>query len=88
MKWLEPFKGILHDLDGSLTELGADSYATAYWKHNDWPECTVDLDLFSGIICPHPWSVERIVFHAAEGNIFKKPLYLWQYESATIDSLT
>jgi len=42
IRWRFPFKGIFHDLDGSLTGLGADSYATAYFKHNDWPECTVD----------------------------------------------
>ena len=88
VRWLVPYKGILHDLDGSLTGLGPDSYATAYWKHNDWPECTVDLDLFSGIICPHPWSVERIVFHGAVGNIFRRTLFLWQYDQDIVDPMT
>lgn len=83
-----PFKGILHDLDGSLTGLGPDSYATAYWKHNDWPECTVDLDLYTGIICPHPWSVRRIVFHGASGNIFRKTLNLWQYDPSQVSQMS
>lgn len=31
----EPFRAIIHDLTGSLTDLGAGSWATPYWKHND-----------------------------------------------------
>jgi len=35
----EPRREIILDLDGSLTGLGANSWATAYWKHNEVPEC-------------------------------------------------
>jgi hypothetical protein len=34
IKWRWPFKGIFHDLDGTLTEQGAESYVSANWKHN------------------------------------------------------
>jgi hypothetical protein len=36
--WNWPFKGIFHDLDGSLTG-SAGSYASPDWVHNRWPEC-------------------------------------------------
>ena len=53
-KYQIPFKGILHDLDGTLTGLGPDSYATSFWEHNVQPECTVDREMYDGIICPSP----------------------------------
>jgi hypothetical protein len=31
IRWSEPWKGIFHDLDGTLTGHGADSYVSAYW---------------------------------------------------------
>lgn len=99
VKWLTPDKGILHDIDGTLTasssrlrslatSYGPNTYVTPYWKHNEWPECTVDLDLFSGIVCPHPWSIRRIVFYAPNGNINKKTLNLWQYDDDIVGNMT
>lgn len=39
-----PRRDIFYDIDGSLTGLGAGSWATPYWKHNDHPgECIKDL---------------------------------------------
>ena len=72
-----PFKGIFHDLDGALTEQGADSYAGAYWVHNEWPECTVDMAVYDGIICPAPYSIMRIVFTSVTGNADFDTLYIW-----------
>ena len=86
--WLIPDKGILHDLDGTLTGLGPDSYVTAYWKHNEVPECTVDMDLYSGIICPSPAAVERIVFYGPSENIKGKTMYIWLYDDEIIDPMT
>ena len=80
MKWRWPFKGIFHDLDGTLTEQGADSYVSAYWKHNDWPHCTVDMAVYDGIICAAPYAIERIVFTKAKGDIAGKTLYVWPYD--------
>lgn len=74
-----PFKGIYHDLDGTLTEQGADSYASAYFVHNEWPECTVDMDVYDGILCPSPLAIHRVVFHGANGNANGETMYVWQY---------
>ena len=34
-----PRREIIYDKDGTLTGLGAKTWATPYWRHNDWPEC-------------------------------------------------
>jgi hypothetical protein len=88
IKWKEPFKGIFHDLDGTLTKQGPDSYVSAYWSHNDWPECNVDMELYDGIICPSPYAIERIVFFGAKGDVGYNPLLVWQYEDANIAGKT
>ena len=56
VNFMGPRKGIFHDLDGTLTERGPDSYVSAYWPHNEWPECEVNLDVYTGIICPAPFA--------------------------------
>jgi len=35
VRYLGPDKGILNDLDGTLTGLGPNSWATSHWKHNE-----------------------------------------------------
>lgn len=57
IKWTWPNKGIFHDLDGTLTEEGPDSYVAAYFKHNDWPECIHNETMYNGIICPAPYAI-------------------------------
>ena len=46
-----PWRGIFLDLDGSLTGLGANSWATPNWIHNNVPECTVSMNKYNGLIC-------------------------------------
>lgn len=77
IRWRYKKKGIFHDLDGTLTEQGPDSYVSAYWPHNDWPECTVDMSVYDGIICPSPLAIQRIVFHFGVGDINGKDLHVW-----------
>ena len=84
VKYLGPYKGILHDLDGTLTGRGANTYATSYWKHNDQPECTLDEEMYSGLICSSSVAVRRLVFTGADKNINRKTMYIWQYD----DSIT
>lgn len=86
--WRWPFKGIFHDLDGTLTEQGANSFVGAYWKHNVWPECTVDLAVYDGIICPAPYAIERVVFHGVTGNADKDTLYAWQYDPDQVEDMS
>ena len=69
IKWNWPFKGIFHDLDGTLTGQGADSYVSSYLPHNDWDECTKDIDVYDGILCPYPFAIEKVIFYGAHGII-------------------
>lgn len=34
IRYETPYRAIFHDLDGILTGLGADTWATPYWEHN------------------------------------------------------
>lgn len=41
-----PWRAIIADEDGSLTGLGANSWATPYWKHNHWDGvCDIDTTM-------------------------------------------
>jgi hypothetical protein len=43
VRYETPYRAIYHDLDGSLTGLGAGSWATPYWGHNHWDgACEID----------------------------------------------
>ena len=88
IRWKAPYKGIFHDLDGTLTNQGADSYVSAYWSHNDWPQCSTDMEMYDGIICPSPYAIERIVFTNARGDLGQNPLFIWQYDDANIAGMT
>ena len=35
VRYPDPMREIIYDIDGSLTGLGPKSWATSYWKHND-----------------------------------------------------
>jgi hypothetical protein len=39
IKYQFPWRAIFLDEDGSLTELGSNTWATAYWRHHEQPEC-------------------------------------------------
>jgi len=64
IKYQFPFKGIYHDLDGSLTGVGADTYATHWYKHLEQPECKVSQAVHNGVICTVP--VRRVAFYGLE----------------------
>lgn len=67
----QPWREILHDEDGSLTGLGAGSWATFYYHHLNQSECTYDADKYDGVICDNSISLRRIAFHAATPASFK-----------------
>lgn len=62
IRWQFPDKGIFLDLDGTLTGIGANTWATSYLPHNLQPECTLDLDVFDGITCNDQVQIRRVVF--------------------------
>ena len=39
-----------------------DSWAIPYWPHLDQPECTVDEDVYNGIVCSNRVQVRRVAF--------------------------
>ena len=65
IRYQAPRKAIYHDLDGTLTGKGANSWATVYYKHHDQPECTTDLDAMDGVTCDGTVQVRRVAFHGA-----------------------
>jgi len=71
IRWQVPYRGIFLDLDGSLTELGPNTWATPYKNMNEQPECTVDLDVYDGIICDDTVQVRRVVFYNYKPDHFR-----------------
>jgi len=59
----KPFREIIHDLDGSLTGKGADSWATFYYPHLMHDMCEHDPDQFDGIVCDSSTKLRRIAFY-------------------------
>lgn len=51
IKYQYPQRGIFHDIDGSLTGKGEDTYATANWVHNHQSECDLQETLYDGVVC-------------------------------------
>ena len=43
------------------------------------------MEIYDGIICPHPYSVERIVFTSVTGNAKEKTVWAWQYDDDVVD---
>ena len=78
----EPDKGINFDLDGTLTELGPNSWSTSRWGHNEQEECTINEERYDGIICPDSVTVRRVMFFSPNGSIKGKKMYIWQYDDA------
>jgi len=63
--WCDPWREIIHDLDGSLTGLGVESYAMGTAEpHMYVPECTESLEMHDGMICDGTnVQVRKIAFH-------------------------
>jgi len=66
IRYQYPRRAIYHDLDGSLTGKGANSWATPYYAHHDLPECEQDLEVMDGVLCDSTVQVRRVAFHAAK----------------------
>jgi hypothetical protein len=58
-----PFREIIHDLDGSLTGLGPNSWAVFAAPHLYQPECQGALETHDGVICDGTVQVKRISFY-------------------------
>jgi hypothetical protein len=51
VRWQYPFRGIIWDMDGTLTDLGADSWVTANYPHLLQDECTANEAVYNGVVC-------------------------------------
>ena len=67
IKYGYPYKAIINDLDGSLTNRGAGSWATPNFKFNgaDHPECDIMEDIYDGLTCSNNVEVRRVSFYGA-----------------------
>lgn len=69
--WQYPFRGIILDQDGSLTGLGSNSWAVAYFPYNDFSgECTLDNSKYDGHICNPTVQVRRVCWYAMSPGTF------------------
>ena len=84
-----PYRGIWYDIDGTLTGKGAGSWATAYFKHVDQPECTVDLNMYNGVLCPPTTTIRRIAFFGMRPDYFKfKNINIAKYDDLVMSALS
>ena len=68
----EPWREIIHDQDGSLTGLGANSWATFFYPHLLTEECQLNKEEFDGVICNGPdYNMRRVAFYKAFPTSFR-----------------
>jgi hypothetical protein len=83
-----PERAIFYDETGSLTGLGANTWAVPYWKHLEQPECTVDLELMGGIICDNTVQVRRVAFFGYSPSHFMgMDLRITRFENSEISAM-
>jgi hypothetical protein len=51
MNYQFPFKAIFHDLDGTLTQKGAGSWATPDYQSHNWTGCELNSTYYGGWFC-------------------------------------
>ena len=56
-----PFKAIILDLDGTTTGKGPGSWASMYYKHNDWTGCN-NSELHGGLVCDSRNAIRKLSF--------------------------
>jgi hypothetical protein len=83
-----PYSGIFHDMDGSLTNMGAHSYATFYYPHLMQPGCERNEDLFDGVICNSSAPLRRVSFHGSDPeNVMRgMSLYILKYDDKLFEN--
>lgn len=71
IRWGYPNKAVIEDLDGTLTGLGANSWATPYFAHHLWSgECFNLTDEYDGVTCNNNVQVRVVKFGSfSPGNL-------------------
>ena len=77
-----PWRTIFHDLDGTLTEKGENSWFLPYWPHLLWDDqCEYKQD-WGGIVCDGTVEARRIAFHSMPSNFFGMRMKITQLDRA------
>ena len=63
IKYQIPLSAIYADLDGTLTGLGPNTWATSYSKRHMWDACTYLEEEYGGVICDSSVEVRTIIFN-------------------------
>jgi len=63
IRYQKHFKAILYDLDGTLTGMGPNSWATPFYEHMDQPGCRKSEERHAGAVCDNSVTIRRIAFH-------------------------
>jgi len=58
-----PFRAIIFDIDGTTTGKGPESWATFYYKHNDWMGCDYLPDMYDGQVCDSRVKIRKLSFY-------------------------
>lgn len=65
IKYGYPYKAIFHDMDGSLTGKGANSYTSFFAEHLMQKECEHLPEEYNGVTCDNTVQIRRLAFHGA-----------------------
>jgi len=84
IKYDFPHRHIILDLDGTTTGKGPNSWATYYYKHNDWEGCDHVPDLYDGHVCDNRSQIRKLCWSSMKkANRFKNMgLKLLRYDDA------
>lgn len=91
IRYTIPFAAIFHDLDGSLTGLGAGSWATFFYPHHNVSECRTDnatLEMYNGVVCDNTAQIRRIAFHEGKpsAELSGMSMYILRYDESETSS--
>ena len=81
-----PYSGIYNDLDGTLTDLGADSYASYWYPHLDQDGCTAESVLYDGVICDSSAPLRRMAMYSMSpaARFRSMVMYILRYDDDLI----
>jgi hypothetical protein len=97
VRYQTPYRAIYYDMDGSLTGLGAGSWASPYWAHNHWDglceEDSTQLQSNSysdsiGLKCYPSVQVRRIEFASySPSTLYMQGLYIAKWDDDLVAEL-
>lgn len=77
-------------MDGTLTNKGANTYATKGYTHVMQPECATDaasIDMYDGVVCDSSVEIRRITFKGYEPGHFRgMEMNIYPYDKVSVDT--